>query len=73
MAFLSLPKSIRSQKKAKFQWLQHPSEINRDNLNKVRREGSRHFNNKEREYLKLKINDLAMNSKHKGIGESIIE
>jgi hypothetical protein len=49
------------------QWLQDPSEINGDNLNNVRREASRHFSNKEREYLKDKINDIATNNKNKNI------
>jgi hypothetical protein len=43
--------------------IQDPSEINGDNLNNVRREASRHF----REYLRDKINELAMNSKNKKI------
>jgi hypothetical protein len=47
--------------------LQDPSEINGDNLNNVRHEASRHFRNKEREYLKDKINELAMNSRNKNI------
>jgi hypothetical protein len=34
------------------QWLQDPSEINADNLNNIRRETSRHFSNKRREYMK---------------------
>jgi hypothetical protein len=51
----------------KFQWLQDPSEINEDNLNNVRREASRHFRNKKREYMKDKINELATNSKNKNI------
>jgi hypothetical protein len=37
------------------------------NLNNVRREASRYFKNKKREYLKDKINELAMNSKNKNI------
>jgi hypothetical protein len=49
------------------QWLQHPSETDGDNLNHVRREASRCFRNKEREYLKDKINEIAMNSKNKNI------
>jgi hypothetical protein len=49
------------------QWLQDPSEINGDNLNNVRREASRYVRNKKREYLKDKINELAMNSKNKNI------
>jgi hypothetical protein len=47
--------------------LQDPSEINGDNLNNVRREASRHFRNKKREYLKDKINELATNSKNKNL------
>jgi hypothetical protein len=31
------------RKQAKYKWLQDPSEINRDNLNNIRREASRHF------------------------------
>jgi hypothetical protein len=44
-------------------WLQNPNEINGDNLNNVRCEASRHIRNKKREYLKDKINELAINSK----------
>jgi hypothetical protein len=43
------------------------SEINGDNLNNVRCEASIYFRNKKREYLKDKINELAMNSKNKNI------
>jgi hypothetical protein len=49
------------------QWLQDPSEVNGDNLDSVRREASRHFRNKWREYLNDKINELATNSKNKNI------
>jgi hypothetical protein len=49
------------------QWLQDPSEINGDNLNNVTREASRHFKNKKGEYLKGKINELAMDSKNRNI------
>jgi hypothetical protein len=41
--------------------------MNGDNLNDVRRETSRHFRNKKREYLKGKINEHATNSKNKNI------
>jgi hypothetical protein len=58
---------IRSEETSKLQWLQDPSEINWDNLNNVRRETSRHFRNKKRQYLKGKINELAMNSKNENI------
>jgi hypothetical protein len=60
-------KLLDQWKEAKLQWLQDPSEINGDNLNSVRREVSRHFRNKKREYLKDKINERATNSKNKNI------
>jgi uncharacterized protein YaaR (DUF327 family) len=56
-------KLLDQRKQAKLQWLQDPIEINGDNLNNVRREASRYFKNKKREYLKDKINELPMNSK----------
>jgi hypothetical protein len=40
------------------QCLQDPSEINKENLNDVRREASRYFRNNKWEYLKDKINEL---------------
>jgi hypothetical protein len=52
-------------KQAKLQRLQDPNELNGDNLNNMRYEGSRHFRNKKRGYLKNKINELATNSKNK--------
>jgi preprotein translocase subunit Sec63 len=50
-------------------WLQDPREIIGDNQNNVRREISRHFRNKKREYLKDKIDELATNSKNMNIGD----
>jgi hypothetical protein len=41
--------------------------VNEDNMSTVRREASRHFKNKKREYLKDKINELESNSKNKNI------
>jgi hypothetical protein len=58
---------LDQRKQAKLQWLQDPSEIHWDNLKNVRRETSRHFRNKRREYLKGKINELETNSKNKNI------
>jgi hypothetical protein len=43
---------LDQRKQAKLQWLQDPSEINGHNLKNVRRETSRHFRNKKREYQK---------------------
>jgi hypothetical protein len=48
-------KLVDQRKQAKLQWLQDPSVVNEDNLSNVRREASRHFRNKKREYLKNKI------------------
>jgi hypothetical protein len=41
--------------------------VNEDNLSNVRREASRHFRNKKREYLKDKITDIELISKNKSI------
>jgi hypothetical protein len=55
-------KIISSKDTTNLQWLQDPSKINGE---KIRREGSRHFRNKIREYLRDKVNKLHMNSKNK--------
>jgi hypothetical protein len=47
--------------------LQNPNQINRDNLQNVKRETSRIFRNKKREYSKCKINELETNNKNKNI------
>ncbi|PNF29495.1 hypothetical protein B7P43_G04553 [Cryptotermes secundus] len=60
-------KLLDQRKQAKLQWLQDPTEIHRDNLNNIKRETSRHFRYKKREYVKDKIDALAMNSKNKNI------
>jgi hypothetical protein len=44
-------KLVDRRKQAKLRWLQDPSEANEDNLIDVRREASRHFRHKKREYL----------------------
>jgi hypothetical protein len=63
-------KLVYQRKEAKLQWSHNPSEINGDNLRIVRREASRYFRNKKREYLKDNIDELATNSKNKTcIGE----
>jgi hypothetical protein len=58
---------VERRKQAKLQWLQDPSEANEDNLSDVRREASRHFGKKKREYLKDKINELESNGRNKNI------
>jgi hypothetical protein len=45
-------KLVDQREQAKLQWLQDPSETNGDNLKIVRREASRYFRNKKKEYLK---------------------
>jgi hypothetical protein len=60
-------KLLDQGKQAKLQWLQDTSEINGYNLNNVRREATRFFRNKKREYLKVRINELATNIKNKNI------
>jgi hypothetical protein len=49
------------------QWLQDPNQSNIDKLNSVRREASRHFRNKKREYLKAKVNEHETNTKNQNI------
>jgi hypothetical protein len=49
------------------QWLQISNQSNVENLNNIRREDSRHFMNKKKEYLKTKIDELETNSKIKNI------
>jgi hypothetical protein len=45
---------LDQRQQAKMRWLQDPNQSNVDNLN-VRREASRHFRNKKKEYMKAKI------------------
>jgi len=52
---------------AKLQWLRDPNQSNVDNPNNVRREASRHFRNKKKEYLKAKSDEIETNSKTKHI------
>jgi hypothetical protein len=52
-------------------WFQDPSEIIGDNLNNIRRETSRHFQNKKREYLKDKINEIATKGRNKKLENCI--
>jgi len=55
------------RKQAKMQWVQDPSQSTADNLNNVGPEDSRHFRNKNKEYLKAKIEELGTNSNIKNI------
>jgi hypothetical protein len=58
---------IDQRKQAKLQWLQNPNQINRHDLQNLRRETIGIFRKKKREYLKGKINDLVTNDKNKNI------
>jgi hypothetical protein len=58
---------LDQRKQSKVQWLQDPNPSNIDDQTSVRREGSRHFRNKKKEFLKAKINELETNSKIKNI------
>ena len=55
------------RKRAKMQLVQDPSQSNVDNLNKVRREVSRHFRNKKKACLRAKIEELETNNKIQNI------
>jgi hypothetical protein len=50
--------------------LQNPSQISGDNLQNLRRETSRTFTKKKREYLKNGISELETNNKNKNIRDS---
>ena len=54
---------LDQRKRVKIKWIQDPSQSNVDNLNKVRREVSRHFRNKKKEYLRAKIEELETSNK----------
>ena len=49
------------------QWLQDPNQSNVGNLNNIRREVSRHFRNKRKEYLKDQIDELETKRKIRNI------
>jgi len=58
---------LDQRKQAKMQWLQDPNHSTVGNLNNVRREVSRHFRNKNKEYFIAKIDEPETNSKIKNI------
>ena len=53
------------------QWIQDSRQSNVDNLNNVRRVGSRHFRNKKKAYLKAKIEELEINTKINNIRDCV--
>jgi len=58
---------LDQKKWAKMQWVQDPSQSNVDILNNVRHEVSRHFREKNKSYLRARIEELETNSKNKNI------
>ena len=55
------------RKLANMQWLRDQNQSNIGNLNNVRREASRHFRNKKKDFLKAEIDELETNNKNKNI------
>jgi len=49
---------LDQRKQANMYWIHDPSQSNANNLNTVRRDVSRHFRNKQKAYLKAKIEEL---------------
>ena len=58
---------LDQRKRAKMQWIHDPSQSNVDILNNVRREVSRHFRDKNKAYLRHKIEELETNSEIQNI------
>ncbi|KAJ4430976.1 hypothetical protein ANN_19569 [Periplaneta americana] len=58
---------VERRKQGNFKFLQDPVEEKRDNYFNERREASRTLRNKERGYLKEKLNEVETNSKNKNI------
>jgi len=58
---------LDQKKQVKKQWLQDPKQSSVHNLKNARREASRHFRNKKKEYLKAKIDELENNSSDKNM------
>ena len=60
--------SLAERKRAKRRWVQDPCQSNVDNLNSVRREVSRHFRNKKKEYLRAKMRNLKLTARFTTLG-----
>jgi len=58
---------LDQRKQITMQWISGPSQNNVDNLNNVRRDASRHFRNKKKKHLKVKIEELEINTRIKKI------
>jgi len=62
---------LDQRKQAKIQWIQDPCQSNKDNLNDVRREASRHFRNKMRNIWKPQLKNLKLIVRSKILGTCI--
>jgi hypothetical protein len=60
---------LDQRKQAKMQWIQDPSQSNVDNLNNARRDASRHFRNKKKEYLKANSKIKNIRGLYRGISD----
>jgi len=59
---------LDQRKQAKMRWVQDPSQGSVDNLYSVRHDASRHFRNKKKAYLKLKLRNLKLTVRSKILG-----
>jgi hypothetical protein len=62
-------KIIRPKETSQIAVVTGSNRINGNKLKNKRRESSRHFRNKKRQYMKDKINELARSSKSKNVRE----
>ena len=58
---------LAQTKQDKMQWLQETIQNNKNNLNNVRHEVSRHFKNKKNEYLEAKVDEIETNTERSKI------
>jgi hypothetical protein len=58
-------------KQPKMQWIQDPIQSNADNLNYVKHEVSRHYRNKIKVYMELKLRNLKLTVRPKTFGTCI--
>ena len=59
---------LDQREQANMQWVQDPNQNIVDNLSNVRRETSRHFREKKKEYLEAKIDEIETKSEIKFSG-----
>ena len=57
--------NLDHKKQAKMQWLRHPYQSKLDDLNNIRRDGSKYFRNKKKEFLKSKWMNLKVTVRSK--------